>query len=115
MSLSKKQREFTKCVGKLIEFAYSKNYELTLGDAFRDERVHGKWGIKESYSAGKSCHKVRLAIDFNLFVQGAYVSDGAHPAWKVLGEYWESLNADARHGGRFDDSNHLSFEYEGVM
>jgi len=115
MRLSMKQRLFKECVGDLIQFAYDLGYELSFGDAFRDERVHGKWGEKESYSAGKSCHKVRLAVDFNLFVDGVYISDGSHPAWKVLGEYWETLNDNARHGGRFDDSGHFSFLYEGVM
>jgi len=115
MSLSKKQRVFTRCVGEIIDFAYSKGYELTFGDAYRDERVHGKWGEKKSYSAGKSCHKVRLAVDFNLFVNDQWISDGSHPAWKVIGDYWENLNNDAKHGGIFGDSNHFSFEYNGVM
>jgi len=115
MSLSEKQRLFTECVGDLIRFAYESGYALTFGDAYRDEKVHGKWGEKKSYSAGKSCHKVRLAVDFNLFVDGVYIIDGAHPVWKILGEYWESLDDNARHGGRFDDSNHFSFLYKGVM
>lgn len=113
MSLSKKQRTFTFCVSELIQYAYAKGYELTFGDAYRDPRVHGEFGEKESYSAAKSTHKVRLAVDLNLFVDGEYISYGDHPAWKELGEWWESLDEDARWGGRFQDSNHFSFEHWG--
>lgn len=115
MSLSGKQRAFTQCVGELIEFAYSEGYELTFGDAFRDKRVFGEFGEKVSYAASKSVHKLRLAVDFNLFIEGKYISDGRHPAFLILGEKWESLNKDARWGGRFNDANHFSFEHWGAM
>lgn len=114
MSLSKKQREFTLCVSKLIEFAYEKGYELTFGDAYRDPRVHGKFGEKRSYSASRSVHKQRLAVDFNLFVDGKYIQDGEHKAYHELGNFWESLHDSARWGGRFNDANHFSFEHNGV-
>lgn len=41
MTLGEKQRLFTRMVGLLIEYAYQNGYELTLGDAYRDPRVHG--------------------------------------------------------------------------
>ena len=113
MSLSKKQREFTECIGKLILYAYSEGYGLTFGDAYRDKRLHGEFGQKKSYAAKNSVHKIRLAVDFNLFVNNQYISDGDHDAYRKLGEYWESLHTDARWGGRFQDSNHFSFEHWG--
>lgn len=113
MKLSSKQQQFTKCVGQLIEYADSKGLGLTFGDAYRDPRVHGKVGERKSYSASKSNHKLRLAVDFNLFINGAYIHDGSHPAYKDLGEYWESLHELACWGGRFNDANHFSFEHEG--
>lgn len=114
MSLSKTQQEFTRCIGALIEFAADNGIGLTMGDAYRDPRVHGDFGVKKSYSASRSCHKVRLASDFNAFVDGKYISDGTHWAYIKLGEYWETLHPDARWGGRFGDGNHFSFEYQGV-
>ena len=45
MSLSKKQRRFTKCLRSLLEYAESKGYEFTLGDAYRDPRVFGEFGV----------------------------------------------------------------------
>lgn len=113
MSLGNKQREFTLCISKLIAFAYEKGYELTLGDAYRDPRVHGEYGEKKSYSAARSVHKQRLAFDFNLFVDGQYITSGDHPAYIALGTHWESLHESARWGGRFQDANHFSFEHNG--
>ena len=113
MRLSEKQQKFTEAIGKLITYAYSKGYGLTVGDAYRDYRVHGQMGEKKSYAAANSVHKVRLAQDFNLFVNGEWIAKGNHPAWFDLGEYWESLKGEARWGGRFDDSNHFSFEHGG--
>jgi len=117
MKLSDKQQAFTRCVGLLITYAYSMGYRLTVGDAYRDSRVHGNMGDKKSYSAAFSVHKVRLAMDFNLFVDGEWIANGDHPAWQHLGEYWETLHPGARWGGHFEkkDSNHFSFEYGGHM
>lgn len=113
MSTSAKQRQFMKCVNKLLTFIHEIGHEVTLGDGYRDPRVHGEFGEKKSYSASKSVHKMRLAIDLNLWVLGKYITDGEHPAWPEIGEYWESLDPLARWGGRFDDANHFSFEIWG--
>lgn len=115
MKLSEKQVEFTKCVAKLINYANSRGYDLTFGDAFRDSRVHGQFGEKRAYGNKNSVHKLRLAVDFNLFIGGQYVPDGNHKAYQDIGIYWESLNNNARWGGRFNDANHFSFEHWGVM
>lgn len=114
MSLRKEQSEFVKCIGSLIEYAYSKNYELTFGDAYRDPRVHGPWGRKESYSSAYSVHKMKLACDFNLFVDNKYIQN-YHAAWDDLGSYWKSLHKNACWGGDFSirDYNHFSFSYGG--
>jgi hypothetical protein len=111
MTLSEKQRAFTRMVADLIQFAYESGYELTLGDAYRDPRVHGNVGEKKSYSSSSSNHKQRLAIDLNLFVAGMYITDGEHEAYHAMGEYWESLGG--AWGGRFNDANHFSLEHNG--
>lgn len=113
MGLGDKQRLFTSLISKLIIFAYENGYELTFGDAFRDHRLHGKIGVKLGYGHPKSNHKNRLAVDFNLFKDGKYLT--ASDDHKELGEYWESLHPDCRWGGRFNDGNHYSMEYQGMM
>jgi len=92
--LLNKQQEFTRMVPRLLDYAESLGYGITLGDAYRDPRC--------SYGSRKSLHKKRLAIDLNLFIDGVYqTSTSAH---KKLGEYWESLGGTW--GGRFKDGNH---------
>lgn len=108
-TLGQKQRRFTRMVGLLIEYAYEQGYELTFGDAYRDPRVHGHVGDKRSYSSANSLHKERLAVDFNLFKDGKYLT--ATSDHKSLGEYWESLGGSW--GGRFKDGNHYSLEHRG--
>ena len=112
MSLRVKQSRFAYQVGRLIQQAYLMGYEVTLGDAYRDPRVHGDMGVRKSYSHPKSAHKVRLAIDLNLFKDGQFLEGS--DAHKPLGEWWEKQDPDARWGGRFNDGNHYSFEHEGV-
>jgi len=109
MTLGQKQRNFTMMVSLLIQYAYEQGYELTLGDAYRDPRVHGPVGSKESYSSSQSLHKSRLAIDFNLFKDGEYLTSTEDH--KPLGEFWESIGGTW--GGRFNDGNHYSMEHQG--
>ena len=111
MSLSKDQRRFSRCVGLLIQHAYEQGYELTFGDAYRDPRSHGAMGERIAYGSKNSNHKRRLAVDFNLFINGKYqASTEAH---RPLGEWWEQLGVDngypLRWGGRFNDGNHYEW------
>jgi len=112
MTLGQTQRQFARLVGRLIERAYEMGYEVTLGDAYRDPRVHGEMGEKSSYSHPSSAHKVRLAIDLNLFKDGRFLTETDDH--RPLGEWWEQQHELARWGGRFRDGNHYSFEHNGV-
>lgn len=112
MSLRKLQTEYARLIPRLIDKAFELGYEVTLGDAYRDPRVHGALGVRKSYSHPKSAHKVRLALDLNLFKDGEFkeLTDDH----RQLGEWWEQQHSLARWGGRFDDGNHYSFEWDGV-
>lgn len=113
MTLGQKQRAFAKLVARLLDKAHELGYEVTLGDAYRDPRLHGAFGEKKGYGRSRSCHKLRLAIDLNLFKDGKYlVSTEDH---RPLGEWWEKQHDLARWGGRFQDGNHYSFEHEGAQ
>lgn len=111
MTLREKQSIFARLVARLIDKAYELGYELTLGDAYRDPSLHGQMGVKKGYGHRNSCHKIRLAIDLNLFKDKKYI-EGTE-AHKELGEWWEKQHSLARWGGRFGDGNHYSFEHEG--
>lgn len=108
-SLGQKQRRFTRMIGLLIEYAYSHGMELSFGDAFRDPRLHGAVGEKKGYGHASSTHKVRLAVDFNLFKNGEFLQGTEDH--RQLGEYWESMGGTW--GGRFNDGNHYSLEHNG--
>lgn len=107
--LSTKQRLLTRLLPRLLDKAHELGYEVSLGDAYRDPRVHGAIGEKESYSSANSNHKRRLAIDLNLFKDGKYLMQTDDH--KELGTFWESLHDDCVWGGRFNDGNHYSIKY----
>lgn len=108
--LSVKQRRFSKMAWRLQEKAEQMGYEITYGDAYRDPRLHGDIGVKKGYGHAKSCHKLRLAIDLNLWKDDVYLTDSKD--YEPLGVYWESVGGTW--GGRFNDGNHFSLEHEGM-
>lgn len=110
MVLSEYQQKFAVAVAKLILQAERMGYAVTLGDAYRDPRVFGNLGEVKGYGNANSCHKLRLAIDLNLFVGGVFRTDTE--SHRPLGEWWESQGGSW--GGRFNDANHYSFEWKGV-
>ena len=112
MSLGDLQKSFARDVPRLIDKAYELGYEVTLGDAYRDPRSHGKLGEVKAYGHKNSCHKLRLAIDLNLFKDGVYLTTTEDH--RELGEWWEAQNELNRWGGRFNDGNHYSRTYDGM-
>ena len=104
-TLGEHQRWFVAMIGELINYAYSNGYELTFGDAYRSPKVE--------YGHRNSLHKKRLAVDFNLFKDGIYMTKTEDHL--ELGKFWESIGGTW--GGRFTDppdGNHYSLEYKGM-
>lgn len=113
MTLSEKQRLFTRLVAKLIEYAYSNGMELTFGEAWRTPE-QAKLNAARGSGISNSLHIERLAVDLNLFVGGVYIdSSEGH---RRLGEYWKTLHPNCRWGGDFrkPDGNHYSYSPDGV-
>lgn len=104
MKLSEAQRLFTLDVGKLIIWAYEQGFELTFGESYNAEGLGHMKG---------SCHYIRLAQDFNLFIAGEYQTETF--AYLRLGQYWKSLGPFNRWGGDFNhpDGNHFSYLWDG--
>lgn len=119
MNLSETQRKFPLLVAELIRQAYDGGYELSFGEAFRTEEQQRLYVRSGRSRTMRSAHIERLAVDFNLFRDGKYLTDGS--LYRPVGQMWEALGG--RWGGRFGvkpaeygvktgwDANH--FEYGG--
>lgn len=112
MNLGEKQELFMRLLPRLIDKAHSLGFEIRGGDLFRDKRAHGEFGEKKGYSHKNSCHKLKLAIDLNLFKDGNFITTTKDH--KELGEWWEKQNEYCRWGGRFNDGNHYSLTHWGA-
>ena len=108
-TLGQKQRRFSVAIAKLILAATEMGYEVTLGDAYRDPRLHGTLGEKKGYGHANSMHKSRLAVDLNLFKDGKFLTDGA--SHSPLHDIWDDFGGAKRIPW---DMNHYSFEHEGM-
>ncbi|EPK7361256.1 M15 family metallopeptidase [Kluyvera ascorbata] len=112
MTLSEKQQLFTIMVANLVLWAESHGYRLTYGEAYRTPE-QAALNAKKGSGIANSLHTQRLAVNFNLFINGRYQDKSE--AYLPLGEYWESLGGSW--GGRFrsnPDGNHFSLEHNGV-
>lgn len=114
-SLRELQSLFVVCLGDLIRYAASKGYGLTLGEGYIQTPRKTRTGrvVEDGVHMAKSLHYSRLALDLNLFVDGAFITNGEHAAWLELGAFWEALDQLCRWGGRFQDANHFSMAYQG--
>lgn len=101
-SLREKQEEFSLALAELILFAASKQIYVSIGDVYRDPRVHGKLGEAKGYGHKNSCHKIKLAADLNL------LNEKDH---EVLHDFWDAHGGSERIPG---DMNHYSFEWQGM-
>ena len=105
--LRQKQALFTFLLADLIMYAYNQGYELTLGESWvdnrREERIHML----------NTLHRIRLAQDFNLFVNNKLVTTW-NLAWEDLGRYWLKLHPLCRWGGDWNSDgkkNHGETDY----
>jgi hypothetical protein len=112
-TLRQKQNLFAGMVARLLLKAQEMGYEVTLGEAYRTPE-QAALNAKAGTGIRNSLHSARLAIDINLFLNGAWLigSDDHRP----LGEWWEKQDPDCRWGGNFSsrkDGNHYSMEWQG--
>lgn len=110
-TLLKYQFIFSENVGKLIFFAYSRNFQITLGEAYRTQYQQDQY-FRSGYSKVKySNHQNRLAIDLNLFINGLTCNDRKY--YEVLGDYWTKLHPYNKWGGHYktlDDIYHFELK-----
>jgi hypothetical protein len=109
MSLSERQRLFSKMVGYLIEEIYKQGNEVTFGEAWRTPQ-QAQWNAEHGLGIAHSLHIERLAIDLNLF-KGGVLTNNAED-YKPYGDYWKTLHPDNNWGGDF---THLADIYHFSM
>jgi hypothetical protein len=108
------QQQFAQDAARLIQFAATSGYGVTLGEAWRTAE-QAAWNAAHGSGVAHSLHEERLAIDLNLFKDGQYLTD-AEP-YRVLGEFWKSLGTNHCWGGDFHDLvdlDHYSITPDGV-
>ena len=112
MTLSEAQRLFTFYLPRLLDHVQELGLECTLGEAFRTPE-QAEWNREHGTGIANSLHCDRLAIDLNVFKDGAYTDDLAD--YTALGEYWKALHELCRWGGDFTspDADHFSIAWEG--
>lgn len=110
--LRAQQAEFVLMVADLIQWTFNQpGYELSFGEAYRTPEQAALNAAKGT-GITNSLHTKRLAIDFNLFINGIFQT--GTEAYRPLGEHWKSKGGSW--GGDFSrpDGNHFSLEWEGV-
>lgn len=112
VKLGEKQELFSGLLAKLIQFAEEAGYRVRIRDVYRDERVHGVYGLKESYSAAHSMHKLGLAADLILTKEGELTWDCFD--YKTLGDWWKKQHPLCRWGGDYivADCVHFSLSHD---
>lgn len=121
MTLREAQSLFTLNIGKLIAFAYEKGFELTCGEFFRT-KYQQEFYVKNGFSKTMdSRHLVRLACDFNIFLNDRMLLAANIPKdqyirelliAKQLGDYWESLHPSNVWGGDWNRDNVLDERFK---
>ena len=103
-TLNAKQFKFTRAYPLLMLYAHYIGYNLTDGDAYRDPRC--------KYGHENSTHRSRLARDFNIFKNNAYLTGvSADHAFNTLHDFWDMLGGSKRIKR---DLGHFSFKHNGV-
>ena len=104
---------FARLVPRLIDQAFARGYEVTLGEVARTPE-QAELNAELGSGTRNSLHIQRLAIDLNLFKLGALITDSED--YRFLGDFWKTCDPLCRWGGDFTsrpDGNHFSISYQG--
>jgi len=98
MTLGDKRRNFSLMVSMLVQYANFLGYEVALDYLKRCEECE----VGHQYSL----HKLGLAVDVNLYLEGRYLRDARHH--RELHDFWDLLGGARRID---DDMNHYSIAH----
>lgn len=114
MTLLEKQQVFTRQLSVFLDDLNALGYEVTLGEAWRPDAT-AEYYQKIGKGTRNSLHRIRLAIDLNLFKDGKFLKQT--PEYELAGKLWESYSHPGcvfTWGGHFEDGNHFSITHNGV-
>lgn len=114
MSLNAKQARFFSTFCQLQRWAEEVHGIQLIGKELYRTKEQAEIHAANGVGIKNSVHRLSLAIDVYVFVDGKLKMDGDE--YRILGERWEKLDPDARWGGRFRrrDVYHFSFIHNGV-
>ena len=96
MATSGDQAKFLQDVALLVQWAFSHDFKLTGGHLYRTEEEQQRMVNLRLSKTMDSRHRVRCAIDLNIWYKGDPVwtkpADECHNLIAPLGEFWESLS-----------------------
>lgn len=71
--------------------------------------------VKDLVHLSEGAHYMGTGADWQLFVDGEWISATDHPAWQQAGAKWRAMDPLCRWGGDFTkpDGNHISLEHDG--
>lgn len=111
MTLGEKQRIFSRLLATFILHLYEiedPKVEISIGEVYRtkeQQELYVENGLSKTLN---SQHRLKLAADLNVFVNGLYVtgkSEEDQTHLRILGETWEELcrseEIEPEWGGRF--------------
>lgn len=114
MTLSEKQRLFSKLLGEFLVWIYQQPGLEVVGGEWERTKEQAALNAAKGSGIANSLHTLCLACDLNLFVNGVYQT--APEPYQVLGEKWKSMHELCRWGGDFKtkDADHFSITHEGI-
>lgn len=108
MSMTERQKLFTRNIAKLISYAYDNGFELALNEVARPIEMQKLYVQTGRSKTMQSRHLDKLAADFVIWKNGKmmFPPNQTNDEYlreieiaRPLGEYWESLHADNVWGG----------------
>ena len=115
MTLREQRVAFTRKLAILIQWINSKpGWEVAIDEATvhtprAARRGVERLSVEDAVHKRNSFHHKGLAADLNLYIEGVYISDGAHPAWREIADEWKSYDPMCTAGIDWNDANHVSF------
>ncbi len=113
MRMVEEQWSFAQDVSALIWHVQVEHPEwsLTFGEVWRNSIMQEAYKRLGLSWTSKSRHQQRMAVDFNLFIHGQWITDPDDSAFRELGQVWEDLSQfnywGVRKNGRQVDAGHF--------